>query len=61
MIHHPEMGVQRPIETEIIVSAFGPKGQAVARELADGLMTIGRSVPDWEQCIRMVHGIDRAL
>jgi 5,10-methylenetetrahydromethanopterin reductase len=56
MIHHPEMGVERPIVSEIIVSAFGPKGQAVARELSDGLMTIGRSVPDWEQCIRMVHG-----
>lgn len=56
MIHHAEMGMQRPIETEIILSAFGPKGQAVARELADGLMMIGRSDDSWDQSIQMVHG-----
>ena len=30
-----------PIETPIVVAANGPKGMAVARELGDGVMTIG--------------------
>lgn len=56
MIHHPAMAAPRPIEVEIILSAFGPKGQEVARELAEGVMTFGKNDGSWDQFLRMVHG-----
>ena len=56
MIHHPAMAESRPIDVEIVLSAFGPKGQAVAREIADGVMTFGNNDGSWGQFIRMVHG-----
>jgi len=58
MIHHPEMAKARPIQTPIILSAFGPKGQAIARELADGIMCYSEGANDgtWDQFIRMVDG-----
>jgi 5,10-methylenetetrahydromethanopterin reductase len=37
MLHPPGHGAPRPVEVPIIVGALGPKGAAVARELADGL------------------------
>jgi len=58
MIHHPEMAKARPIQTPIILSAFGPKGQAIAREIADGIMCYSEGANDgtWDQFIRMVDG-----
>ena len=40
MLHHPEMTDPRPIEVPILLSAFGPKGTAITREIADGWMGI---------------------
>ena len=37
MLHPPGHGAPRPVEVPILISALGPKGAAVARELADGL------------------------
>jgi 5,10-methylenetetrahydromethanopterin reductase len=37
MLHPPGHGVPRPVEVPVIISALGPKGAAVTRELADGL------------------------
>ena len=37
MLHPPGHGAPRPVEVPIMISALGPKGAAVARELADGL------------------------
>jgi len=37
MLHPAGHAPQRPIEVPILISALGPKGAAVARELADGL------------------------
>jgi 5,10-methylenetetrahydromethanopterin reductase len=37
MLHGPDDAPARPIEVPIIISAFGPKGHAVAKELGDGL------------------------
>jgi len=56
MIHHPAMADARPIDVEIVLSAFGPKGQAVAHGLADGVMTFGNNDGSWDQFVRMVHG-----
>jgi 5,10-methylenetetrahydromethanopterin reductase len=37
MLHPPGHGAPRPVEVPIVIGAPGPKGAAVARELADGL------------------------
>jgi 5,10-methylenetetrahydromethanopterin reductase len=41
MGHPPGFAAPRPIAVPIIVAAQGPKGQAVAREVGDGLFTLG--------------------
>ena len=37
MLHPPGHGAPRPVEVPVLISALGPKGAAVTRELADGL------------------------
>jgi 5,10-methylenetetrahydromethanopterin reductase len=39
MIHYEGWAPPRPIRVPILLSAFGPKGQAIAREIADGIIT----------------------
>ncbi len=56
MIHHPAMAKARPINVPIVLSAMGPKGQAIARECSDGLMCTGPSDGSWGQYVQMVHG-----
>ncbi len=46
----------RPIEVPIVVAANGPKGLAVARELGDGVMTIGGAHPEFEWCAVLAFG-----
>jgi 5,10-methylenetetrahydromethanopterin reductase len=41
MGHPPGFGAARPVELPLVVAAQGPKGYAVARELGDGLFTVG--------------------
>jgi 5,10-methylenetetrahydromethanopterin reductase len=38
MMHWDEMALQRPIDVPLWISAFGPKGRQLARELAAGLI-----------------------
>jgi len=40
MLHPVGYAPPRPIEVPVLISALGPKGLAVARELADGLFTV---------------------
>ncbi|MBI2219484.1 MAG: LLM class flavin-dependent oxidoreductase [Candidatus Rokubacteria bacterium] len=40
MIHGPGQAPPRPIRVPIVVGTGGPKGEAVARELADGIFTV---------------------
>jgi len=40
MMHPDGHAPQRPIDVPILISALGPKGLAVATELADGLFTV---------------------
>jgi len=56
MIHRPELAKPRPIDVPILISAFGPKGQAIAQEIADGWM--GMSPPPYETdwSVHMVNG-----
>jgi 5,10-methylenetetrahydromethanopterin reductase len=41
MLHPDGFAAPRPIAVPLIVAAQGPKGRAVARELGDGLFTVG--------------------
>lgn len=41
MLHADGFGAPRPIAVPLLIAAQGPKGLAVARELGDGLFTIG--------------------
>jgi 5,10-methylenetetrahydromethanopterin reductase len=40
MLHGPGQAPARPIRVPIVVGTGGPKGEAVARELGDGLFTV---------------------
>jgi 5,10-methylenetetrahydromethanopterin reductase len=40
MLHGPGQAPARPIRVPIVIGAGGPKGQAVARELGDGVFTL---------------------
>ena len=46
MLHPPGHAAPRPVEVPVLIAAQGPKGQAVATELADGLFTVA-AVPDF--------------
>ncbi len=56
MLHAAEFAPARPITTPIVVAANGPKGLAVARELGDGVMTIGGGDPDFDWCSVLAFG-----
>ena len=56
MIHRPELAKARPIEVPILLSAFGPKGLAIAKEIADGWMGAAPPPERFELAIHMVNG-----
>ncbi|MDX2378873.1 MAG: LLM class flavin-dependent oxidoreductase [Acidimicrobiia bacterium] len=56
MIHHPAMAEPRPVDVPIVLSAMGPRGQAIARDTSDGLMSIGPGDGTWNPYYEMVHG-----
>jgi hypothetical protein len=40
MLHMPGFGASRPLEVPLLIAATGPKGPAVAKELADGVFSV---------------------
>jgi 5,10-methylenetetrahydromethanopterin reductase len=56
MLHASEFAPARPIDTPIVIAANGPKGLAVARDLGDGVMTIGSGDPEFEWCSVLAFG-----
>jgi 5,10-methylenetetrahydromethanopterin reductase len=56
MLHHPELATPRPIDVPLLVSAMGPKGTQIAREIADGIITVGGGVDGFDWCVQMVNG-----
>jgi 5,10-methylenetetrahydromethanopterin reductase len=56
MIHRPELAKARPIEVPILLSAFGPKGRAITREIADGWMGFGTPAEPFDWAVQMVNG-----
>lgn len=56
MVHYDDLAPARPIRTPLLLSALGPKGKQIAREVADGVMTIGGGVDDMEWHVQMTSG-----
>jgi 5,10-methylenetetrahydromethanopterin reductase len=56
MIHRPELAKARPIDVPILLSAFGPKGLAITREIADGWMGVSPPPEAFEWAVQMVNG-----
>jgi len=56
MIHRPELAAARPIGVPILLSAFGPKGLAITREIADGWMGAAPPPERFARAIHMVNG-----
>lgn len=55
MLHSDGFAASRPIEVPFILGADGPKGQAVARELADGVF-VTRPVEGFDRCAVLTFG-----
>jgi 5,10-methylenetetrahydromethanopterin reductase len=57
MVHSPGFGPPRPIDVPLYLAPIGPKGFAVARDLADGVLVTGPP-PDraWAACGMLVSG-----
>jgi 5,10-methylenetetrahydromethanopterin reductase len=45
-----------PIEVPILIAANGPRGLGVAKELGNGVMTIGSGQPDFDWCAVLAFG-----
>ena len=56
MIHRPELAKARPIEVPLLLSAFGPKGMAIAHEIADGWMGMSPPPESFDWAVQMVNG-----
>jgi len=56
MIHRPELAKARPIDVPILLSAFGPKGLAITREIADGWMGVSPPPEPFDAAVQLVHG-----
>ena len=56
MLHHGDLATARPLDVPILLSAMGPKGKEIAREIADGIITIGGGVEGFDWCVQMVNG-----
>jgi 5,10-methylenetetrahydromethanopterin reductase len=46
----------RPIDTPLLLASQGPKGRTLAREIADGLIALGRPEPGFEHCFVSGNG-----
>jgi 5,10-methylenetetrahydromethanopterin reductase len=46
----------RPVDVPILVAANGPRGLQVAKELGDGVMTIGSGQPEFDWCAVLAFG-----
>ncbi|HTY95593.1 MAG TPA: LLM class flavin-dependent oxidoreductase [Solirubrobacteraceae bacterium] len=55
MLHSPGMAPPRPIAIRWLIGAGGPKGVAVARELADGVFG-ATPIPDFDWSVSLLFG-----
>jgi 5,10-methylenetetrahydromethanopterin reductase len=56
MIHRPELARPRPIAVPLLLSAFGPKGLAITREIADGWVGFAPPPEHFDWAVQMVTG-----
>jgi 5,10-methylenetetrahydromethanopterin reductase len=56
MLHPEGHAPKRPVDVPIVIAANGPKGLAVAKELGDGVMTIGGGQPEFDWCAALTLG-----
>ncbi len=56
MCQLPRFAPARPIDVPILFSALGPKGQALTREVADGIMTVGFGMGGFDWSAQLVVG-----
>jgi len=56
MMHPEETAPPRPIDVPILIGANGPKGLAVARELGDGVMSVGVPQPGFAHSAMLQTG-----
>ena len=56
MMQYPDFGPPRPIEIPILVGAAGPKGTAVAEDLADGVFGAMRPIPGFRWSAVLICG-----
>lgn len=56
LIQWPGWTADRPVDVPLLVSALGPRGQELARELGDGIMTMGTALQGWDWHVQMVNG-----
>jgi 5,10-methylenetetrahydromethanopterin reductase len=52
----PGFAPPRPIDVPLLLSALGPKGQELTREVADGIMTVGYAMPGFDWSAQLVLG-----
>ena len=52
----PDGYLDLPVTVPVLIAANGPKGLAVARELGDGVMTVGATFPDFDRCTVLTFG-----
>ena len=56
MIHWPGLAPERPIRTPLLLSAMGPKGIEITKEICDGIITVGGDEIDMDWHVQMFTG-----
>ncbi len=56
LLASPGLLPNRPIRTPLLLAAEGPKGRAVAKEIADGLVALGSPGQGFNPCLVSVSG-----
>ena len=61
LLYSPGFGPDRPIDVPLLVAPAGPKGFAVARDVADGVVVVGippreERAATWSTCAVLVNG-----
>ena len=55
LLASPGLLPDRPIRTRLLLAAQGPKGRAVAKEIADGLVALGNPGQGFLPCVGQRH------
>jgi len=56
MIHWPGLAPERPIRTPLLLSAMGPKGIEITKEICDGIITVGAEPVGMDWHVQMFTG-----